>query len=100
VNIALLVQRCTRLVSVCERVAHETSEYTLDNLDPEPSDDGETNSQVETLRLSIGFLRIENLFSDPQLAVTNMPKLSESNVFIVSYPSVVTVITALRSGGV
>jgi hypothetical protein len=57
VNIALLVQRGKQfgtLVSVRERVAHETSEYTLDTkLDPESPNDGDTNSQVETLRLSI-----------------------------------------------
>ena len=43
-DIALLVQRCKRvetLVGVRERVAHEASEYTLENnLDPEPSNDG------------------------------------------------------------
>jgi hypothetical protein len=62
VNIALLVQRGKQfgtLVSVRERVAHETSEYTLDTrLDPESPNDGETNSQVETLRLSIENLKL------------------------------------------
>ena len=62
-SIALLVQRCKRfetLVSVRGRVA---SEHTLDhNLDPEPSNDGETNSRVETLRLSIEFSRLEKIY--------------------------------------
>ena len=65
-DIALLVQRCKRvetLVSVRGRVV---SEHTLDHsLDPEPFNDGETNSQVATLRLSIEFSKLRKSIFGP-----------------------------------